>query len=112
MDRYFNLGLFSCINRLCDEHLYERKEIFFSVLIETYQGIVTMLSLLIDSVDKYTQKHSYRVSKYAEQIAKDTGLAISEVEDIRIAALLHDVGKIGISIEILNKIGPLSDGEK
>ena len=92
--------------------LYERKEIFFSELSETYQGIVTMLSLLIDSVDKYTQNHSYRVSKYAEQIAKDIGLTTSEIEDIRIAALLHDLGKIGISVEILNKLGPLSDKER
>ena len=92
--------------------LYERKETYYKELGSTYQGIVTMLSLLIDSVDKYTQNHSYRVSKYAEQIAKDIGLTTLEIEDIRIAALLHDLGKIGVSVEILNKLGSLSSEEK
>ncbi|MFQ5586867.1 MAG: HD-GYP domain-containing protein [Thermodesulfobacteriota bacterium] len=91
--------------------LYEKKEAHARELSTTYQGIITMLSLVIDSVDRYTQSHSYRVSKYAEQIARAAGLHDTDVEDIRIAALLHDLGKIGVSAEILNKIGGLSEEE-
>ena len=92
--------------------LYEKKEEYYKELSSTYQGIVTMLSLVVDSVDRYTQNHSYRVSKYAEKIAQAANLPSSEVEDIRIAALLHDLGKIGVSAEILNKMGKLSDDER
>ncbi len=91
--------------------LYEKKESYTRELKSTYQGIVTMLSLVIDSVDRYTQSHSYRVSRYAEKIAQAAGLPEQEVEDIRIAALLHDLGKIGISAEILNKVGKLTQDE-
>jgi HD-GYP domain-containing protein (c-di-GMP phosphodiesterase class II) len=92
--------------------LYEKKESFNRELHATYKGIVTMLSLVIDSVDKYTQNHSYRVSKHSEKIAKAIGLPDNEVEEIRIAALLHDLGKIGVSEEILTKIGQLSENER
>lgn len=92
--------------------LYEKKEKYFKELSQTYQGIITMLSLVVDSVDKYTQNHSYRVSKYAERMANAAHLSESETEDIRIAALLHDLGKIGVSAEILNKIGGLSEEER
>jgi HD-GYP domain-containing protein (c-di-GMP phosphodiesterase class II) len=92
--------------------LYEKKEKYYKELSQTYQGIVTMLSLVVDSVDRYTQNHSYRVSKYAERMASAAHLSESETEDIRIAALLHDLGKIGVSAEILNKIGRLSEEER
>ncbi|OGL46243.1 MAG: hypothetical protein A2149_03635 [Candidatus Schekmanbacteria bacterium RBG_16_38_11] len=92
--------------------LYEKKEASTKELKQTYRGIITMLSIVIDSVDKYTQNHTYRVAKYAEKIAKTAGLSDSEIEDIKTAALLHDIGKIGVSAEILNKIGKLSDEEK
>ncbi len=91
--------------------LYEKKESYTRELKNTYQGIVTMLSLVIDSVDRFTQSHSYRVSRYAEKIAQAAGLPEQEVEDIRIAALLHDLGKIGVSAEILNKVGKLTGQE-
>ena len=92
--------------------LYEKKEKYYKELSQTYQGIVTMLSLVVDSVDRYTQNHSYRVSKYAERMAMAAHLPETETEDIRIAALLHDLGKIGVSAEILNKIGGLSEEER
>lgn len=92
--------------------LYEKKEKYYMELSQTYHGIVTMLSLVVDSVDRYTQNHSYRVSKYSEKMAMAAHLPASEVEDIRIAALLHDLGKIGVSSEILNKIGTLSQEER
>jgi len=92
--------------------LYEKKETLNSELRKTYLGVITMLSIVIDSVDKYTQNHSYRVSKYAEKIARAAGLSTPEVEDIRTAALLHDIGKIGVSAEVLNNIGKLTEDER
>ncbi|HUU50112.1 MAG TPA: HD domain-containing phosphohydrolase [Nitrospinota bacterium] len=92
--------------------LYEKKEKYNREIKKTYQGIITMLSLILDSVDQYTQNHSIRVAKYSEKIAKEAGLSNSEIEDIKIASLLHDLGKIGVSAEILHKIGKLSDEEK
>ena len=96
----------------CMGLLYEKKEKAIREIKRTYQGIIEMLSLLIDSVDKHTQSHCYRVSIVAERIARKMGCPEGEVENIRIAALLHDLGKLGISGEILNKIGALSVEER
>jgi putative nucleotidyltransferase with HDIG domain len=96
----------------CMGVLYEKKEKAGREIKSTYQGIIEMLSLLIDSVDKHTQSHSYRVSRVAERIAREMRCPEGEVENIRIAALLHDLGKLGISAEILNKIGKLSVEER
>ncbi len=93
-------------------YLYEKKEKYTNELNSTYHGIITMLSIVIDSVDKYTQNHAYRVSRYSAIIAKEAGLNESEIDDIRTAALLHDIGKIGVSEKILNKMGALSEGER
>ncbi|MBI5050979.1 MAG: HD domain-containing protein [Nitrospirae bacterium] len=92
--------------------LYERKEQTIGELRKTYRGIIEMLSLVIDSVDRETQSHSYRVSVISEMIASEMGCSEVEIENIRTAALLHDIGKIGISSEILHKIGKLSGDER
>jgi putative two-component system response regulator len=92
--------------------LYEKKEKASREVRSVYQGIIEMLSLLIDSVDKHTQSHSYRVSVVAARIAREMRCPEAEVENIRIAALLHDLGKLGISAAILNKVGRLSIEER
>ena len=92
--------------------LYEKKEAAYKKINKTYQGVIEMLALIIDSVDSQTQSHSYRVSVISEQIALKMGRAPDEIENIRLAALLHDLGKIGISSELLQKIGQLSGIEK
>ena len=53
------------------------------------------------SKDTYTENHSYRVSVYAAQIASQMGLNHDRIEDVRAAALLHDIGKLDISRELL-----------
>lgn len=75
-----------------------------------YTAIKTLIALL-EVKDKYTKGHSRNVSNYSALIAKTLKLSESEFENIRIAALLHDVGKIIIVNEILNKSGKLNDLE-
>ncbi len=90
--------------------LYEAKEAHFHELRETYHGILIILRQFI-SKDKYTQNHSYRVSVYASRIATYMGLDPERVEDVHAAALLHDIGKLEISRDILYKAARLSEGE-
>jgi diguanylate cyclase (GGDEF)-like protein/putative nucleotidyltransferase with HDIG domain len=68
---------------------------------------VTSLAFAIDAKDQYTHGHSQKVSAYAVTIAQALQLGASETEEIRLAALLHDIGKVGIPEAILNKSGPL-----
>lgn len=71
-----------------------------------------MLSLIIDSVDQDTQSHSNRVSSIAVMIASAMRRPEHEIENIRAAALLHDLGKLGVSNEVLQKIGSLTTDER
>jgi diguanylate cyclase (GGDEF)-like protein/putative nucleotidyltransferase with HDIG domain len=72
---------------------------------------VTSLALAVDAKDHYTQGHSQKVSAYAAMVAHAAGMAHAEVEEIRLAGLLHDVGKVGIPEAVLNKPGPLDAAE-
>ncbi len=90
--------------------LYERKENYVRELRETYHGILLILRQFI-SKDKYTQNHSYRVSVYAAKIGAYVGLGSERIEDVRAAALLHDIGKLDISREILYKAARLTQKE-
>ena len=90
--------------------LYEHKEKHLSELRNTYHGVLMILSQFI-SKDKYTQNHSYRVSVYATRIAAQMGLPLTIIEDIRAAALIHDLGKLDISREILYKAARLTKDE-
>ncbi len=72
---------------------------------------VTSLAYAIDAKDQYTQGHSQKVSAYAALLAEALGMTEPEVEEIRLAAVLHDVGKVGIPEAILNKSGPLNPEE-
>ena len=65
----------------------------------------------IDAKDSYTNGHSQRVAEYSRAIARAVGKPEAECEEIYFAALLHDVGKIGIPVSILNKKGRLNDEE-
>ena len=65
----------------------------------------------IDMKDSYTNGHSHRVAKYTTMLAERLGKSGEELEDIHRIALLHDIGKIGIPDNILNKPGKLTDEE-
>jgi len=90
--------------------LYELKENHVRELRKTYHGILLILSQFISN-DKYTQNHSYRVSVYAARIAAQLGFNADRIEDVRAAALLHDLGKLEVSREILHKASRLTENE-
>lgn len=90
--------------------LYEHKEAHLKELRQTYNGVLLVLQQFI-SKDKYTQNHSYRVSVYATQIAASLGLDSERIEDVRAAALLHDIGKLDVSRELLYKAAQLTREE-
>jgi len=75
---------------------------------ELFIGTVKGLAAAIDGKDPYTRGHSERVSRFSIAIAQRLGLTDDEVEKIRISALLHDVGKIGIDDSILKKPSALT----
>jgi diguanylate cyclase (GGDEF)-like protein/putative nucleotidyltransferase with HDIG domain len=72
---------------------------------------VTSLAFAIDAKDHYTQGHSQKVSAYAALIAEALGLNDLEIEEIRLGGVLHDIGKVAIPENILNKNGPLNPQE-
>lgn len=72
---------------------------------------VRMLAAAIDAKDPYTRGHSERVARFSMAIGKHLDLAPDELRTLRISALLHDVGKIGIDDRILRKPGALNDDE-
>ncbi len=69
---------------------------------------VTALALALDAKDEYTSGHSGRVSEISVIIAKELGMSDTAIENIRLAGLIHDIGKIGVKEEILNKPGALT----
>jgi len=78
---------------------------------ELFLGTVKALAAAIDGKDPYTRGHSERVSRFSVATAQGLGLPETEIERIRISALLHDVGKIGIDDSILKKPSALTDEE-
>jgi putative nucleotidyltransferase with HDIG domain len=90
--------------------LYEHGQRRLRDLRETYYGVLQILSHFISN-DKFTQNHSYRVSIYATRIAEEMGMSEERIEDVRAAALLHDIGKLDSSREILYKAARLTDAE-
>ncbi|NIN92132.1 HD domain-containing protein, partial [bacterium] len=93
-------------------YLYEEKERKINDLRAAYLGILEILSKYLESADRYTQGHSVRVAHLAEDIARAMGLSGLDVENVRAAALLHDIGKIEISLDVLHKAAALTDEEK
>jgi len=72
---------------------------------------VYALAAAVDARDHYTYGHSRQVAKYAVAIGKALGLSRRKLERLRIAALLHDIGKIGLSDSIIKKPGPMDEKE-
>jgi putative nucleotidyltransferase with HDIG domain len=78
---------------------------------ELFIGSIRMLAAAIDEKDPYTRGHSGRVAKYSTIIAQEMRLTAEDLDKLRIAALLHDVGKIGVDDRVLKKPGSLTPEE-
>ncbi|HWR71768.1 MAG TPA: HD domain-containing phosphohydrolase [Nitrospirota bacterium] len=78
---------------------------------DSYVRTVQALVAAVEAKDPYTRWHSTNVAKYAVAIARDMGMTPSRLEEIHIASILHDVGKIGISERIISKPDRLSHDE-
>ena len=78
---------------------------------ELFLGSIRMLAAAIDEKDPYTRGHSGRVAKYSLMFGEILGMSAEELDRLRISALLHDVGKIGVDDRVLKKPGKLTDEE-
>jgi putative nucleotidyltransferase with HDIG domain len=78
---------------------------------ELFIGSIRMLAAAIDEKDPYTRGHSGRVAKYSTLIGKELGLSAADLDTLKISALLHDVGKIGVEDRVLKKPGSLTSEE-
>lgn len=87
----------------------------FSLYVNVKQNYFTMVKTLtntLEAKDDYTSGHSERVEIYSKIIASEMHISPSRIEELSVAALLHDIGKIGIDENILNKPSSLSPEEK
>jgi len=78
---------------------------------DLFLGSIRMLAAAIDEKDPYTRGHSGRVAKYSMIIGEGMDLSTEDLDRLRISALLHDVGKIGVEDRVLKKPGKLTDEE-
>jgi putative nucleotidyltransferase with HDIG domain len=92
--------------------LYEQKEQKLRELKNAYVGVLEILTKYLESYDRYTRSHSLRVADYSTNIAIAMELPRNQVENIKVAALLHDIGKIEISSDLIKKAARLTDDEK
>jgi putative nucleotidyltransferase with HDIG domain len=90
--------------------LYELQKSRLEELRQTYHGLLLILRQFV-SKDKYTENHCYRTSIYASKIAAYMGLSKERIEDVRAASLLHDIGKLETSRELLYKAARLTRDE-
>ncbi len=90
--------------------LHETSRARLKELRDTYHGLLHILRQFV-SKDKYTENHSYRVSIYATKISAYLRLNPGRIEDVRAASLLHDIGKLDTSRQLLYKAARLSQDE-
>ncbi len=90
--------------------LYEKQKARLNELQHTYRGLLLILRQFV-AKDKYTENHCYRVSVYASKIAARVGLPPERIEDVKAASLIHDIGKLDTSRELLYKAARLTADE-
>ena len=112
-DRWVDLGVWGLtlmVTSYLMGTLYEHKNSQLQELRETYHGVLMILQHFV-SKDQWTENHSYRVSVYATRLAACLDLNQDRIEDVRAAALLHDIGKLDISRDLLYKAARLTREE-
>ena len=95
------------VQRKSEEELQQT----YQRLKKTMDAAIDTMSNIIEAKDPYTSGHQHRVCQLAVPLARELGLAEDKIEGIRIASLIHDIGKIGLPTEILSKPTKLTDME-
>ena len=93
------------------KHADERLQQSFKKLERAMEGTIQAITLTVETRDRYTAGHQRRVTQLACAIGKEMGLASDQIDGIRVAGLLHDIGKIYVPTEILSKPGQLNEIE-
>ena len=91
--------------------LFKRQQAMYEDQKKSFTSFINTLATSIDARDKITAGHSKRVTLYSIAIAEQMGMDVDEIEAVEHAALLHDIGKIGIKDSVLCKQGKLTDEE-
>ncbi|MCP4576128.1 MAG: HD domain-containing protein, partial [Deltaproteobacteria bacterium] len=102
-----HLELQARVKNVISIHALEREK----TMREQLEIFLMVLASAIESKDQYTGGHVERVANYARDLARKTDLSQGRINDIYMGATVHDVGKIGIKDEVLNKRGRLSNDE-
>jgi putative nucleotidyltransferase with HDIG domain len=98
-------------NREYQTHLEEKVEEQAKKIRASFLSAITALAHALEAKDKYTSGHSQRVADISVAIAKEIGLSPEDSNRVRLAGLVHDIGKIGVRETVLNKAGRLTNKE-
>jgi putative two-component system response regulator len=98
-------------NRDYQQHLEQRVEAQARKIRASFLNAVTALAYALEAKDKYTSGHSQRVAETSVAIATELGMPQDSIEKIRLAGLIHDIGKIGVRESVLNKPSGLTEEE-
>ena len=98
-------------NKDYQQHLEQKVEEQAGKIRTSFLNAVTALAYALEAKDIYTSGHSQRVTKISVTIARELGMPQDSIDKIRLAGLVHDIGKIGIRESVLNKPAPLTDDE-
>lgn len=105
-------GGFLGLNALLMGTLSNQRAKAMRELREAHIGIIEILSKYLNAADQYTKSHSMRVAELSTAIAEAMELNDSVVEDVRVGALLHDIGKVEISTRLIQKAAELDASER
>jgi hypothetical protein len=105
------LGLFAAVLVLAPLFVSRWAVAQFAEQQRAYEATVSALCQAVETKDFYTRGHSERVSRGSVMIAREIAMRTDRVEAIRLAGMLHDVGKLGVPTEVLQKTGKLTDEE-
>lgn len=108
----FVWAAFLGLNALLTGSLFDQRAAQMKELRAAHRGIIEILAKYLQAADQYTKSHSMRVADLAEGIAEEMGLHQAGIEDVRVGALLHDIGKVEISTRLIQKAAGLSETER
>lgn len=111
VDRSLQIRKLELENREYQEHLEQKLQEQTEAVEETFMGAVRALAGALEAKDRYTQGHSERVTEIAVMIAAEAGLDKRQLEQVKLAGTVHDIGKIGMPESILQKPGRLTAEE-